>query len=67
MSFKCTTRRQRAALSALTLVFLLSVHRGADGGPLTHLVLLATGIFLLLLLLARSTVAGHLGWPIGRS
>jgi len=65
MSFKHSTPRQRAALSALTLVFLLSVHGVADGGPLTHLVLLGTGA-VLLLLLARSAVAGHLGWPVGR-
>ena len=66
MSFKHTTPRQRAALSALTMVFLLGVHGLADGGPLTQLVLLGTGI-VLLLLLARAAVASGIGWPLGHT
>jgi hypothetical protein len=66
MSPKHTIPRQRAALSAVTLVFLLSIHDAVGGGLLTQLLGLGSGV-VLLLLLGRAAAAGQIGWPVGRS
>jgi hypothetical protein len=66
MSIETTTPRRRAAISLLALGFLLTAHAAVDGGTLPHLIGLAVGTGLLLLL-ARAAVASGVGWPVGRT
>ena len=65
MSIQNPTARWRLVLSLLALAFLLSAHAVIGAGTVPEVFGLAAGM-VLLVLLARSSVANAIGWPIGR-